>query len=107
MQRYAAGSLTEGGTEGYPIGSDRVPLRARGATASEDWPVAGQARSIAVGERRQGVARTSDADPTVRGAAWAWLRRRIRCCPALREQLAQGARGIDGCSLRPAELCTW
>src|SRR6266478_1314602 len=33
--------------------------------------------------------------PTVRGAAWAWLRRWLRCCPALREQLAHGARGID------------
>jgi hypothetical protein len=33
-----------------------IPLRARGATASEDWALEGQARSIAIGERREGVA---------------------------------------------------
>ena len=42
--------LTESRTKGYPIGSDRVPLRARDATASKDWPVAGQTRSNIVGE---------------------------------------------------------
>ena len=63
--------------------------------------MAGQTRSIAVSERREGVARTSDADPTVRGAAWAWLRRWIRCCPALREQLAHGARASTAAAYVP------
>ena len=40
----------EGRSEGHPIKGDRVPLRARGATSSEGWAVAGQARSITVGK---------------------------------------------------------
>src|SRR4029077_2713757 len=34
-----AGSFAEGRAEGDPIGGDRIPLRARGATASEDRPL--------------------------------------------------------------------
>src|SRR4051812_47632284 len=39
--------LPEGGTEGYPFGGNRVSLRTRGATASEDRALDRQARSVA------------------------------------------------------------
>src|SRR4029077_7523445 len=40
----------EGCAEGHPFGGDGVPLRTRGAAASQDWTLERQARSVADGE---------------------------------------------------------
>ena len=48
---------TEGRRERSPAGGDRVPLRAREAQPVQKIrPLEGQARSMAIGERREGVA---------------------------------------------------
>src|SRR5271155_6081273 len=50
------GIVTEGRPEGSSIERDRVPLRAGGATISEDRALEREAPSIAVGERSEGGA---------------------------------------------------
>src|ERR1051325_653558 len=66
--------------------------RPLGAAAPEAGRLAGRSRPDAGGERGEEPARAADADPAVRGAARAWLRRGLRRRAPPRPGVAPGAR---------------
>src|SRR5260370_41597723 len=97
--------VAEYGPEGTEVGRDLIRVRACCPTAAEAGTMGSRTRRIAGRERGQIRSRATDIDPDLRGAPRARLRRRLRRQAPVRQAMEQGARGIHGCGLRPAELC--
>src|SRR5713101_1647811 len=98
--------VPEHGPQGAAVGGDIVRIRTLGSAPAEAGPVGGGPRRPVGRQCDEARPRAADVDPDLRGTAWAWLRGRLRCGAALRQAMGQGARAIDGGSLRSTELRT-